>query len=94
MKKGRPNLIKYTTKGNIYLRYYSACDYDELATEMVFPGLMYGEVPDFRGGSDFQILDQLKDQIIQGQTIRHWSGTAHKVDENGEHVNDLKQGFV
>ena len=61
---------------------------------MVFPALMHGEVPDFRGGSDFQILDQLKDKKIRGKTIRHWSGTIRKVDADGNHVNNLKQGFV
>ena len=86
--------MEYQTKSNIYLRYYSACDYDEIATEMVFPNLMEGEIPDYNGGSDFTRLDELKNKSVGGQMIKHWAGTIPKTDDQGKVINKLKEGSM
>ena len=91
------------------MRFYSACDYDETAEEMVFTNLLEGHEPDIDGGSNFQKLDELIGVPVEGtaidhverdgtvvkhsQTIRHWAGNVPRVDDQGKVINRLKQGY-
>ena len=47
---------------------------------MVFTSLLEGHDPDYKGGSDFQRLDELKGKEVEGQTIKHWAGTIPRVN--------------